>query len=260
LFHAHIEEHKAKLARRVAYLTGSALRAAAASLRRPEPKLTKLAVASPRLSGPAPVPPPELKGLPMETIEEERLEDLAILLTAAREENRVLRDRLALSELPRPASPKISVPPRAAAASGRPGITAHFPFRLLPPGVWDVDHILEYYGNEARHWLDGRSVDNERLVKIGRLKPSRCSVGTAGYLGYILYEFPWSRAVVLECPITGNATYILWGDWQGMLQLTKSEMRRSSTCVRVIQTCRSFGRVIDALDGQKPGISPTAGG
>lgn len=141
---------------------------------------------------------------------------------------------------------------------GRPGIAAHLPFRLLPPGAWDVDHILEYYRNEARHWLAGRSIDNERLVRIERLKPRRCSVGTEGYRGYILYEFPWSRAVVLECPINGNATYILRGDWYGMLQRTKSELRRNSTCLRVIHTCKSFGRVIDALDGQKPGTAPAA--
>jgi len=253
----HLGKHKAKL-------TPVALRAAETPqprLGRPESKLT---VASPSLSGrqaPAPVPPSVGP---------------------------------ALSERPKPASPKITVPPPVEIAvtqprgipgssredrceichwimpsgylphhlqwdcPGRPGIAAHLPFRLLPPGVWDVDHILEYYRNEARHWLAGRSIDNERLVRIGRLKPSRCSVGTEGYLGYILYEFSWSRAVVLECPINGNATYILWGDWHGMLRLTKSELRRNSACLRVIHTCKSFGRVIDALDGQKPGTTPAA--
>jgi hypothetical protein len=199
-----------------------------------------------------------------------------------------------LSEHPKPASPEITVPPPADVAAaqphgnpgsykevkckvcywimpsghlsyhlkhncpGRAGAVAHFPFRLLPPGVWDVGHIREYYSNEARHWLGGRSVDDERLRKIERLKPSRCSVGTEGQLGYILFEFPWSRAVVLECPVEGNATYILWGDWHGMLRLTKSELRRKPNCLRVIHTGRSFGRVIAALDRQKPGTAPEA--
>jgi len=133
---------------------------------------------------------------------------------------------------------------------------SHLPFRLLPPGVWDVNHVLEYYSNEARHWLGGRIVDHERLRKIARLNPSHCSVGTEAQLGYILYEFSWSRAVVLECPVVGNATYILWDDWRGMLRLTKSELRSKTNCLCVRHTDRSFGRVRAALDRQKVGISP----
>jgi len=181
----------------------------------------------------------------------------------------------ALSQLPKAASPKIFCPPSAnivaaprpsisapskkedqcphchwimpagylpvhlkeSCPARRPGTIARLPFRLLPPGVCDVDRILDYYRGEASHWLDGRAVDEGRLRRIiERLNPSRRCEGTEGHLGYILFEFPWSRAVVLECPVEGNATYILWGEWRGMLQLTKAELRLMPNCLRVIIT------------------------
>jgi len=134
---------------------------------------------------------------------------------------------------------------------GHPRTRVILPFRLLPPGVWGAGHILEYYRNEACRWLGGRSVDIQRLERIERLNPNRRSVGTRRHLGYILFEFVWSRAVILECPVEGNATYILWGDWHGLLQLTQSELCLKPNCMRVIRTDRSFGRVIAALDGQE---------
>jgi len=142
--------------------------------------------------------------------------------------------------------------------SGAEDGVSHLPFRLLPPGVWDVNHVLEYYRNEARHWLGGRILDNERLRKVERLNPSHRSVGTDAHLGYILYQFSWSGVVVLECPVVGNATYILWDDWRGMLRLTKSELRSKTNCLCIRHTDRSFGRVRAALDRQKVGISPKA--
>jgi len=78
-----------------------------------------------------------------------------------------------------------------------------------------------------------------------------------GYDGYILIEFSWSGAVLLECPVVGNATYILWGDWQGMLQLTKDELRLKPNCMRVIHTKNSFNKVAAALEAERAGRAPT---
>jgi hypothetical protein len=136
-----------------------------------------------------------------------------------------------------------------------PKTVMRLPFRLLPPGEWGIDQILDYYRTEAHHWLAGRSVDEERLRRIDRLDPSGRSVGTTGPLGYALFEFRWTSAVVLECPVEGNATYILWDDWRGMLQLTKGELRQKPNCERIIHRDRSYGKVIQALNRHKPGSS-----
>ena len=133
---------------------------------------------------------------------------------------------------------------------------ARLPFRLLPPGVWGIDQILEYFRTEAHGWLAGRTVDEERLRRVERLNPRQRSVGTTGYQGYILFEFAWSSAVILECPVEGNATYILWDDWRGMLQLTKSELCLRPNCRRTIHTSRSFGRVIAELEQHRTSSVP----
>jgi hypothetical protein len=132
---------------------------------------------------------------------------------------------------------------------GRIRGVVRLPFRLLPPGVSNVKDILEYYLTEARGWLGKRTVDEERLRRLDRLEPSRVSVGTTEYRGYVLFEFLRSSAVVLECPVEGNATYILWDDWRGMLQMTKSEMRERANCLRIVHSNRSFDNIIVALDG-----------
>ena len=49
--------------------------------------------------------------------------------------------------------------------------------------------------------------------------------GTKQWLGYIVFEFAWSKSAVLECPIEGNATYVLSGDWNRMHGVTKSQLR-----------------------------------
>jgi hypothetical protein len=49
-------------------------------------------------------------------------------------------------------------------------------------------------------------------------------VGKNKWHGYILFEFDSSLAVVLECPITGNATYILTGNWRTMVTESKRRL------------------------------------
>jgi hypothetical protein len=68
--------------------------------------------------------------------------------------------------------------------------------------------------------------DPERLRRINSLgKVSRRYIGVRGWKGYWVFEFENSKMVVLECPRTGNATYVLRGDWRKMLDHTKAELR-----------------------------------
>jgi hypothetical protein len=63
------------------------------------------------------------------------------------------------------------------------------------------------------------------LEQIKALKPVRCYIGKDSWLGYVVFEFTHSASVVLECPIEGNATYVLSGDWKAMVGHTKAELR-----------------------------------
>jgi hypothetical protein len=105
----------------------------------------------------------------------------------------------------------------------------HLSFALLPPGEWDIRHVIEHYRKESHNLpsdLLGRRIDNSRLVSIASLRPLRCYIGKESGSGYVVFEFSSSGRVVLECPFEGNATYVLSGDWKAMVRHSKLEMRR----------------------------------
>jgi hypothetical protein len=97
---------------------------------------------------------------------------------------------------------------------------ASLPFELLPPGTWDVDRVIDYYRQQADRLptaMCDRGVDPVRIEKIIHcLHPVKCYRGTKQWDGYHAFEFAESKRVALECPIRGNATYVLWGNWQSM--------------------------------------------
>lgn len=110
--------------------------------------------------------------------------------------------------------------------SFQPG-ARRLPFVLLPPGTWDIRHVVAHYRKVAKD-LGGtnrRQIDWTRLEQIKALDPVRCYIGKDSWLGYVVFEFAHSASVVLECPIEGNATYVLSGDWKAMVGHTKAELR-----------------------------------
>ncbi len=106
--------------------------------------------------------------------------------------------------------------------------TAQLSFVILPVGHdWDYRTVFEHYQRVSRsHNFGHNAVDWTRIEKIQKhLKPKLTSFGVRGWFGYAVYEFPYTKRIVLECPIVGNATYILWGEWHDRIQLTKGELR-----------------------------------
>jgi hypothetical protein len=103
------------------------------------------------------------------------------------------------------------------------------PFELLPPGSWYADAV-EYYQRASCPGgpLAGRQIQWDRLDKLRQLKPQKCYVGKHGWEGYSVFEFTYSVRVVLECPVEGNATYILSGDWKGVIGYSKQYLREHS--------------------------------
>jgi hypothetical protein len=106
-------------------------------------------------------------------------------------------------------------------------LARQLPLELLPPGRWLFDHVIDHYRRISavtNRWGD-RTVDNSRFEAIRRLNPFLCWVGKKAWMGYVTFEFSDYRGVILECPIVGNATYIVGGDWKRMISLTKAEIR-----------------------------------
>lgn len=107
-------------------------------------------------------------------------------------------------------------------------VADRLPFVLLPPGKWDITHVIEHYrkvSHDLPNGFKGRKLDWSRLEEIASLSPVRCHVGKESWLGYVVFEFAYSDRVVLECPFEGNATYILSDDWKSMVGYSKAEIR-----------------------------------
>jgi hypothetical protein len=125
-------------------------------------------------------------------------------------------------------------------------------FQLLPPGTWSVEDRISHYSKEADRLPSG-SVEHEiqwsRLTAINSLGPIKCYVGTELWLGYVLFEFSNSDRVVLECPIEGNATYVLSGDWRKMVAHSKFYLLTnfSGNCTKVVHKGEWIARVKTAL-------------
>lgn len=130
--------------------------------------------------------------------------------------------------------------------------TQRLSFELLPPGSWDIDDVIAHYRREESNLpddLQGRAIEWRRLTNIKSLRPSKCYIGTEMWLGYTLFEFAYTTKVVLECPIEGNATYIIWGNWKPMVRHTKQHLRDNypNRYVKVVHKGDWLDRIRDAL-------------
>jgi hypothetical protein len=106
--------------------------------------------------------------------------------------------------------------------------TGHFPFKLLPPGKWRIEQVIPHYrrlSHSQAGFLQGRKLDVSRIERIWSLGATKPWIGEDAWHGYIVFEFPNTDRVVLECPFEGNATYVLWGNWKERLSWTKTEIR-----------------------------------
>jgi len=83
------------------------------------------------------------------------------------------------------------------------------PFELLPSGGNGVSELRSYYDGWLRRCArNGRQpeFDWSRIEQIETLKPITRRVGSRKWHGYAVFEFDRSERVILECPVSGNAT------------------------------------------------------
>lgn len=107
--------------------------------------------------------------------------------------------------------------PGAAPFAGR------LPWRLLPPGELSIERLrLHYKGLQQRD--PHIRYDPERIEKAFSLEPERCYVGTDQFDGYVVFTFARTERALLECPIYGNAIYVLGPDWRRLSKMSKQEL------------------------------------
>lgn len=112
-------------------------------------------------------------------------------------------------------------------------------WRFLPAGEWNVRTLIDHY--ERLKMRDpGVPYQRERLIAAENLKPHCCYIGEGEFDWYIAFQFPYTEKTLLECPIFGNAAYILRRNWRELSKLSKREL--------LIDHRRDVSRIIHTSD------------
>lgn len=119
-------------------------------------------------------------------------------------------------------------------------------FEILPPSERTDEHVREYYRKAVSHGqLKGFSQD--RLDKMLALPRSGWLKGRAGFYGYIVLMFDHTEKVLLECPVEGNAIYVLDSGEERLLRMSKQELIESSEAKRIYHSGPWYQRLKDEL-------------
>jgi len=121
-------------------------------------------------------------------------------------------------------------------------------WRLLPPGELSEDRVRGYYAGLQRSG-PGTRYDPDRIVKALSLGPDQRYEEIGGVEGYTVFTFPHTSSVLLECPIIGNAIYVIHKDWERWSKMTKQELMadESGDIVRIVHRPSWFEKVKQEL-------------
>lgn len=115
---------------------------------------------------------------------------------------------------------------------------------FLPDGT--VEEIREAVVRKFGGSAPPREVEImiDRLEKVQSLAPEKRLVGASGLQRYIGYKFG-DDFVAFENPRVGNALYLMYGDWDSLSRLSRSELlaSREGEFDRIIHTARWFERL-----------------
>lgn len=71
--------------------------------------------------------------------------------------------------------------------------------------------------------------EQQRLVDVHALGSNEIYLGKDEFDGYVVFIFLERGISVLESPYYRNATYVIWGPWQQLSRLTKSDLLSQHT-------------------------------
>lgn len=125
------------------------------------------------------------------------------------------------------------------------------PFEIAAPGERTNEHVYAYY-REVLRWGQLARFDQDRLDKVLALPRSGLLKGKAGFYGYIVLQFEHTEKVLLECPVVGNALYVLDSGEERLLRRNKQEHIASDEAKRVFHTGDWYGRVKKELGVADP--------
>jgi hypothetical protein len=97
------------------------------------------------------------------------------------------------------------------------------PWELLESKHTQWEDLIRHYDKRSKS--KNELYDIERLKFVYHFNPSEIYVGKAAFEGYVVFCFEAKERVVLECPKSGNAIYLMKiEDWKRLSQLSKIEL------------------------------------
>lgn len=128
-----------------------------------------------------------------------------------------------------------------------PKPTGTYHWEFLPPDEATPAHIRRYYEEVmSRGRLDGFLP--ERLEKVLALPYESWFQGKAGFYGYSIFTFAHTEKVLFECPVYGNAIYVLTSSEERLLRMTKRELRESGEARKILHTGDWYERLKRELE------------
>ena len=114
--------------------------------------------------------------------------------------------------------------------------TGRFQWRPLPPGEASPQKVRGHYRERLHH--EGRldKFDQDRLDQATALPYEEWWVPTDGFGGFDAYSiisFSHTDKVLLECPIYGNAAYVIDAEVEVWREMTKHELAESGLAQKI---------------------------
>lgn len=118
------------------------------------------------------------------------------------------------------------------------------PWRVLPPGELSADNVRRHY-DALQRTNPGVRYERERITKALSLRPDQYYVGMDEFESYMVLTFAHTQRVLMECPIFGNAIYVLKSDWKRLSRMSKRELldQRSGQVTKIVHKGDWFRRV-----------------
>jgi hypothetical protein len=128
---------------------------------------------------------------------------------------------------------------------------------LNPSSEYRVKDLVNHF-KSLQGLKSERIIQWERLEKLDTLNPKTVYVGSNEFMGYVVYVFGDRQKVILECPMPGNATYLISGNWRELTQRRKTDLMNNcgESVERVIHRGSGWFQNVKAkLFGQHRGDS-----
>ena len=129
-------------------------------------------------------------------------------------------------------------------APGGRQVTHRLPWKLLPPGELSIERLRRHY-EDVQHRNPDIRYEPQRLEKAFSLRPKECYVGTDEFDGYVVFTFPHTERVLLECPVYGNAVYVISRDWKRLIRLSKRDLldARPAEVTKIVHKGEWFSKI-----------------